>query len=451
MNERRKKPLIPPPIDLWRRMGVAALLTATVAIGVQAQTAGGSGTQPPRNLNSDLRTRTWSVYAQGGVTWATGVWYPNRDAKRSYNQSPAVGGGVDFTIRPWVRVGAEYLWSRYRREQRFSAFDAGTMPIKTYGNYMMNYHNAKLGFQLNFMELWPNRRAQWFNVWAGTGFGITFARGNEHGVYLSNTKTVNGETTAYVDGQTIVNDGGTVSFTGNARTTNRHESFKRLYIPAQLHIEADVTRRFTVGLKGEVDWLLNRKDIVPRNYFAALGTVRYNFVRSRAQVQRAYYEGEISTLNDRVNALREEADAARARADREAAEKDRLNRLNEDLKRRLKDCEDSKVVVAAPQPTHFVQFANNSYRLNRAETDRLKEYAQSVRGKTLTLVAEASTPGTKDYNQKLSERRLNSVMDALVSQGFSKDNLRPTIAIGASKGKPDASGRRVTIKVEENK
>ena len=48
------------------------------------------------------------------------LWYQNLDAKRSYKQSPAVGGGVDFTIRPWVRVGAEYLWSRYRREQRFS-------------------------------------------------------------------------------------------------------------------------------------------------------------------------------------------------------------------------------------------------------------------------------------------------------------------------------------------
>ena len=74
--------------------------------------------QARRDLNSELRHRTWSVYAQGGLSWATGVWYRNLDAKRSYRQSAAAGGGFDLTIRPWVRVGAEYIWSRYRREQR---------------------------------------------------------------------------------------------------------------------------------------------------------------------------------------------------------------------------------------------------------------------------------------------------------------------------------------------
>ena len=74
---------------------------------------------------------------QGGLSWATGVWYENVNAKKSYGMAPAVGGGVDYTIRPWVRVGAEYMWSRYRREQRLSSLDAAQMPIKAYGNYLM--------------------------------------------------------------------------------------------------------------------------------------------------------------------------------------------------------------------------------------------------------------------------------------------------------------------------
>ena len=158
--------------------------------GAQDLTAGGEIVlTPPRDLNSELRHRTWSFYTQGGLSWATGVWYRNLDAKRSYRQSAAAGGGVDFTIRPWVRVGAEYIWSRYRREQRLSALDTKAMPVKAYGNYMMNLHNAKLGVGLNLMEIWPERRAQWLNIWAGTGAGYTFGRGNEYGIHFSNTLT----------------------------------------------------------------------------------------------------------------------------------------------------------------------------------------------------------------------------------------------------------------------
>lgn len=448
MNKRLSKPLIPPIGGRWARVGLTALLTAFVAVGAQAQTNDEGSTQPPRDHNSELRTRTWSIYAQGGLSWATDVWYQNLDAKRSYKQSPAVGGGVDFTIRPWVRVGAEYLWSRYRREQRFSTLDTRTMPVKAYGNYLMNFHNMKLGAQFNFMELWPNRRAQWLNIWAGTGVGYTIGRGNEYGMYFSNTKTVGGTTTPFVDGESISNDDA-ITITGNVQTKNRHEKFNTFYIPASLHIEADISRQFTVGLKGEMDWLFNRKDIAPKNLILALATVRYNFVPSRARVQRAYYEGELSTLNDRVNALQREAAEAKANADKAESARRQAEQQNADLRRRLQDCENAK--PATVQPSHFVQFDHNSSYMSRAEADRLKAFAKSVRGKRLSLVAEASTPGTENYNQQLSERRLARVVEALVKEGFALEDLHPTTAIGAQNGKPAAEGRRVTITVEQNK
>ena len=451
MNKRRTKPLIPPLSGRWTRVGLTALLTAVVAVGAQAQTNGDGAAQPPRDRNSELRTRTWSVYAQGGLSWATDVWYQNLDAKRSYKQSPAVGGGIDFTIRPWVRVGAEYLWSRYRREQRFSTLDTKTMPVKVYGNYLMNYHNAKLGVGFNLMELWPRRRAQWLNIWLGTGVGYTFARGNEYGIYISNTQTQGGQTTPIGDGTTIGNDS-EITITGNVRTTNRHEKFNTLYVPASLHIEADVSRRFTVGLKGEADWLLNRKDIAPKNLIFALATVRYNFVASRAKVQRAYYEGEISSLGDRVNALQREAAETKARAEREAADRQRAEQQNADLQRRLSDCENAKpTATSAVQPSHFVQFDHNSSYMSRTEVDRLKAFVQSVRGSKLALVAEASTPGTDDYNVQLSERRLRRVVEVLVKEGLAPEDLHPTTAIGEQNGKPSTEGRRVTITVEQSK
>ena len=444
MNKRQAKPLIPLLGGRWARVGLTALLTAFVAVGAQAQTNDEGSTQPPRDHNSELRTRTWSIYAEGGLSWATDVWYQNLDAKRSYKQSPAVGGGVDFTIRPWVRVGAEYLWSRYRREQRFSTLDTKTMPVKTYGNYLMNFHNAKLGVGFNLMELWPRRRAQWLNIWAGTGVGYTFAKGNEYGIYFSNTKTQDGQTTPLTDGASISNDGA-ITITGNVQTKNRHEKFNTLYIPASLHIEADVSRRFTIGLKGEMDWLLNRKDIAPKNLVFALATVRYNFVPSRARVQRACYEGAIATLGDRVNALQREASEAKAQADKAENARRQAEQQNADLQRRLQDCENSKPTAAADQASHFVQFDHNSSYMSRAEADRLKAFARSVRGKKLSLVAEASTSGSNGYNQQLSERRLTRVVEALVKEGFSPEDLHPTTAIGEQKGKPSAEGRRVTI------
>ncbi len=449
MNKKRTEPLIPPLSGRWARVGLSVLFSATVAVGTQAQTADRGGTQPPRDQNSELHTRTWSIYAQGGLSWANDVWYQNLDAKRSYQQSPTVGGGIDFTIRPWVHVGAEYLWSRYRREQHFSTPDTKTMPVKAYGNYLMNYHNAKLSVGFNFMELWPRRGAQWLNIWVGTGVGYTFAKGNEYGIYISNTQTQGGQTTPIGDGTTIGNDS-EITVTGNVRTTNHHEKFNTLYVPASLHIEADVSRRFTVGLKGEMDWLMNRKDIAPKNLILALATVRYNFVASRAKVQRAYYKGELSALNDRVNALQRDVATEKARAEREAAERQRAEQQQAELQRRLTDCEERQAEPPATvQPSHFVQFAHNSSYMSREEAEHLKAFARSVRGHRLTLVAEASTPGADGYNQQLSGRRLARVVEALVKEGFDRADLNPQTAIGERNGKPAAEGRRVTIKVEK--
>lgn len=441
MNTRRTIPFS----GLWARVGLLALFTAVGTAGVQAQTVGNSDLRQPQDRTDELRTHTWSIFAQGGLSWATDVWYQDIDAKRSYRQSPAVGGGVDFTIRPWVRVGAEYLWSNYRREQRLAALETTAMPVKTYGNYLMNYHNAKVGVGFNILELWQNRNARWLNIWAGTGVGYTFAKGNEYGIYFSNTKTTGGTTTAFAEGETVSNDG-TVTFTANVQTKNRHEDFNTLYLPASLHIEADVSPRFTLGLKGEVDWMMNRKEIAPKNLIFALATVRYNFVPSRERMWQTYYEGEIASMGERLNDLRRELAESKAQADRLENARRQAEQQNDELRRKLSDCAESEPQVVLP--SHFVQFSHNSSYMSRAEADRLKAFAQTVRGKKLSLVAEASTPGTTDYNQSLSERRLKRVVDALLEQGFALDDLRPKTAIGASKGKPSAEGRRVTITVE---
>ena len=447
MNTIQNKPLIALSGGRWARTGLSVLLTSLLTVGAQAQTASEGIAEPPRDTNKELRTRTWSVYAQGGLSWATGVWYQNLDAKKSYKQSPAVGGGFDFTIRPWVRIGADYIWSRYRREQRFDKLDTQASPAKSYGNYVMNTHNVKVGAQFNFMEFWPNRKPQWLNIWMGTGLGGTFARGNEYGIWIGNTISENGNTTAFFGDMNISNDA-TVTITGKVATVNRREKFNKLFIPATLHIEADVSRQFTLGLKGEVDWLLNRKEVAPKNLIYALATVRYNFVRSRASKDREFYNEEIAALNDRTNAMRQEAETAMARADREAALRQQAEQQNSDLQRQLNDCRNSKRAVAEA-PEHYVQFAHNSSYMSREETDRLRSFARSMKGEKLTILAEASTPGTPEYNQTISERRLERVVKVLLKEGFAPEDLHPQTAIGAKNGKNNFEGRRVTITVKK--
>ena len=448
-NNSFSKPLTPRITGRLAGTVLTALLAVSISAG--AQTKDASGTQPPRDLNSELRSGTWSAYVQGGLSWADGVWYQNIDAKRSYNQSPAVGGGIDYTIRPWVRVGAEYLWSGYRREQRFSALDTRTMPVQAYGNYKVNYHNAKLGLQFNLMELWSGRSAQWLNVWAGTGAGMTWARGNEYGIWFSSTITQDGRTTPLTPDATIGNDS-QVTVTGNVRTANVHSASRNLYIPASLHVEADLSRQLTIGLKGEMDWLMKRSEISPKSYAFALVTLRYNFVPSRARVLRKHYEGEMSRLNDRADALQKEAEQALKAAEKAAAENARLQQQNDELEQRLRECAGRKPEpLIEDQPQHFVQFEHNSSFVSSAEAESLKAFVAGLKGSKLSLVAEASTPGTKEYNQQLSERRLQQVVDILVKEGFDPAALRPSIAIGAQNGKPAEEGRRVTITVEQSK
>ena len=85
--------------------------------------------------------------------------------------------------------------------------------------------------------------------------------------------------------------------------------------------------------------------------------------------------------------------------------------------------------------------------MSREETDRLRSFAKSVKGQKLSILAEASTPGTAEYNQAISERRLKRVVKLLLKEGFAPEDLHPQTAIGVQNGKKTAEGRRVTITV----
>jgi outer membrane protein OmpA-like peptidoglycan-associated protein len=211
-------------------------------------------------------------------------------------------------------------------------------------------------------------------------------------------------------------------------------------------MEFDVTRRLTIGVKGEMDFVMKREDIAPKNLLFGMATVRYNIVPSRAQKMQAYYDASIDDLNNRVNELQKQADAAHARAEKAETDLQRLAQENAGLQRQLRDCEQSKVVVE--KPTYTVQFDHNSSYFNKEQGEALKAFARQHQGKKLSLLAESSSPGSEEYNQALSERRLMRVIQALQAEGFTAEQLKPCVAIGAQRGIDSAEARRVTITVE---
>lgn len=81
--------------------------------------------------NSAYRTSTWSLYAEGGATMVHGLGMSSVDAAPGMNIFPEIGAGVSFNIRPWIRLGLNYDFSKYAREQRFSEFQPIEIPAGT--------------------------------------------------------------------------------------------------------------------------------------------------------------------------------------------------------------------------------------------------------------------------------------------------------------------------------
>ncbi len=217
----------------------------------------------------------WSLHADGGVSVAAGVAYENINARRGFNISPAVGGGVDYRLNPLIRFGGAYQYASYRREQLFTTLGAEA-PVKAYGSYQVMHHDIKLGAEADLLQLLPGFSVPWLGVYLGTGVGCTIGYGVDYGVFFSTLLTQNGTTTP-VSGPVEIDAGGTVTFSSQVQTTNDRINFVKPFIPLSLQVEADLGRDFSVGVKGEADFILNPADVAPKQFFSAGVLLRYHF------------------------------------------------------------------------------------------------------------------------------------------------------------------------------
>lgn len=446
---------------------IVLLFVPIIDIGAQER---GSGT---------YRTCTWSLYGEAGATMSHGIGISNVNAAPWTSVSPEIGAGVSFNIRPWIRLGLNYDFSKYARELRFdklqplgdSAGD-GTIDIdgnlsgdivpdidgkpagdrllleKTgglaYTKMWTQYHAADLTLEFNVMEIWKNRTDKRFNLYAGAGFGWLFARGNTYNIAMGNERWKE----KYKETTDIW-----------LKAENTRHNYNTGYVPMLVSAEFDVSPIVTLGLQGNYKRLL-KCDNAPKGIGTVSMVVRLNllggksgYVSKVSKLRES--ENALAAMRDMNEAVKEDCeDSVHSLKDDLADSENEVARLKselEDLKKEneaLKSQSEEKPKTSRDTLGNIcVMFDFDSSKLRKQAKTGLDDFARKIKsteGYELFVTGEASASGDSRYNLKLSELRIDSVISHLSKKGIdcSRAYRQPLGDTGKDSSK---SAQRVTI------
>lgn len=446
---------------------IVLLFVPIIDIGAQER---GSGT---------YRTCTWSLYGEAGATMSHGIGISNVNAAPWTSVSPEIGAGVSFNIRPWIRLGLNYDFSKYARELRFDKLQPlgdfagdGTIDIdgnlsgdivpdidgkptgdrllleKTgglaYTKMWTQYHATDLTLEFNVMEIWKNRTDKRFNLYAGAGFGWLFARGNTYNIAMGNERWKE----KYKETTDIW-----------LKAENTRHNYNTGYVPMLVSAEFDVSPIVTLGLQGNYKRLL-KCDNAPKGIGTVSMVVRLNLLGGKSG-----YVSKVSKLRESENALaamrdmneavkEDYEDSVHSLKDDLADSENEVARLKselEDLKKEneaLKSQAEEKPKMSRDTLGNIcVMFDFDSSKLRKQAKTELDDFAKRIKsteGYELFVTGEASASGDSRYNLKLSELRIDSVISHLSKKGIdcSRAYRQPLGDIGKDSSK---SAQRVTI------
>lgn len=446
---------------------IVLLFVPLIDIGAQER---GSGT---------YRTCTWSLYGEAGATMSHGIGISNVNAAPWTSVSPEIGAGVSFNIRPWIRLGLNYDFSKYARELRFdklqplgdSAWD-GTIDIdgdlsgdivpdidgkpagdrllleKTgglaYTKMWTQYHAADLTLEFNVMEIWKNRTDKRFNLYVGAGFGWLFARGNTYDIEMGNERWKE----KYKETTDIW-----------LKAENTRHNYNTGYVPMLVSAEFDVSPIVTLGLQGNYKRLLKCGN-APKGIGTVSMVVRLNLLGGKSGYKSKSgklreSENALAAMRDMNEAVKEDCeDSVHSLKDDLADSESEVARLKselEDLKKEneaLKSQAEEKPKVSRDTLANIcVMFDFDSSKLRQQAKTELDDFAKRIKsteGYELFVAGEASASGDSRYNLKLSELRIDSVISHLSKKGIdcSRAYRQPLGDTGKDSSK---SAQRVTI------
>lgn len=421
----------------------AILFVPLIDIGAQER---GSGT---------YRTCTWSLYGEAGATMSHGIGISNVNAAPCTSVSPEIGAGVSFNIRPWIRLGLNYDFSKYARELRFdklqpfgdSARDRLLLE-KTgglaYTKMWTQYHATDLTLEFNVMEIWKNRTDKRFNLYAGAGFGWLFARGNTYNIAMGNERWKE----KYKETTNIW-----------LKAENTRHNYNTGYVPMLVSAEFDVSPIVTLGLQGNYKRLL-KCDNAPKGIGTVSMVVRLNLLggksgyKSKSHILRES-QNALAAMTDMNEAVKEDyEDSVHSLKDDLADSENEVARLKselEDLKKEneaLKSQAEEKPKMSRDTLGNIcVMFDFDSSKLRKQAKTELDDFAKRIKsteGYELFVTGEASAGGDSRYNLKLSELRIDSVISHLSKKGIdcSRAYRQPLGDTGKDSSK---SAQRVTI------
>lgn len=422
---------------------IALLFVPLIDIGAQER---GSGT---------YRTCTWSLYGEAGATMSHGIGISNVNAAPWTSVSPEIGAGVSFNIRPWIRLGLNYDFSKYARELRFDKLhpfgdSAGDRFLleKTgglaYTKMWTQYHATDLTLEFNVMEIWKNRTDKRFNLYAGAGFGWLFARGNTYNIAMGNERWKE----KYKETTNIW-----------LKAENTRHNYNTGYVPMLVSAEFDVSPIVTLGLQGNYKRLL-KCDNAPKGIGTVSMVVRLNLLggksgyKSKSHILRES-QNALAAMTDMNEAVKEDCeDSVNSLKDDLADSENEVARLKselEDLKKEnetLKSQAEEKPKMSRDTLGNIcVMFDFDSSKLRKQAKTELDDFAKRIKsteGYELFVTGEASASGDRRYNLKLSELRIDSVISHLSKKGIdcSRAYRQPLGDTGKDSSK---SAQRVTI------
>ena len=457
---------------------IALLFVPLIDIGAQER---GSGT---------YRTCTWSLYGEAGATMSHGIGISNVNAAPWTSVSPEIGAGVSFNIRPWIRLGLNYDFSKYARELRFNKLQpldtpAGDGTIDTdgahtgdlsgdfsgeiipdidgtpagdrlllektgglaYTKMWTHYHATDLTLEFNVMEIWKNRTDKRFNLYAGAGFGWLFAKGNTYNIAMGNERWKE----KYKETTDIW-----------LKAENTRHNYNTGYVPMLVSAEFDVSPIVTLGLQGNYKRLL-KCDNAPKGIGTVSMVVRLNLLggksgyKSKASKLRES-ENALAAMRDMNEVLKDECeDSMNDLKDELAESQHEIEKLKAQLENLKKENEELKT-QADEKPkrdtldTGCAMFDFDSYKLRPQAKAGLNDFAnrlKSMEGYDLVVIGEASAIGDSGYNQRLSERRIDSVINHLGKKGIDCSSAYRQ-ALGDSRNDKSESAQRATILVISN-
>lgn len=191
-------------------------------------------------------------------------------------------------------------------------------------------------------------------------------------------------------------------------------------------INANVTQALQVNVIPSWSYLPNRK--VGYSYFGLQAGLSYKFKNSYGThnfvLAKLLNMDEWNRMNADVNALREQNTQLSKTVDTQA-------KTIQDLIEKLKLAKPGKVFKVG----NVVNFNLNSDKIEPLQMGNLSKVAEALKENPNSKVvirgyADAKT-GTAQYNQKLSEKRAESVKDALVKLGVNSDQVT-TEGVGSS-------------------